>query len=897
MPLHLLKGPLGSGKTSFLLDLTAQAHTAESALYVLPSDYTAGEVRRLYLKTRKTPLLGEVFLSWSHFLSRLAGINQPTISRIHLTLFLYQLLKTHPLRYFRAENVSIGIAREFANTIMALKQNLIEPAHLRRELETRGSLKENDLLTVFERYEEEKAKRGIIDDGDVALLAAANINQGTPHALTGIESIFIDEFQTLQPGVRTIVHQLSQTLKSINIWATHPTVESFADRIETLHAEKPETSELESFSCRSPTMEARFIAHRIFDLINENDEVEPSEISVSIRSNDAFVCNLLAECERYGLLDTAHAIDTPMAAPIIHRALSQEVLSEMNHTGTVAHFCEHLSDQLRRFDLLPRCTTDIPSPQIRTSASRNLAAIGTLDQLLRALTTKAKILGTGEIPRRSFMELIRDALMNATPWGRLETALPFSLRPLESIPVRKSSISFIPRLVEGHIPQITSERLFFGEMENWGETSDSIFDEIFEGPEEKLIRETDLFNSVLQKTVKTSIATHSVIDHSGNETIQSSFLDNIGQSTPIDISPEILSQRKTRSFEKRLQNAIAIEKERFRAHPGHPQHHGIIMDAQVKRMLRNRFTETAMSPTSLERYAECPFQFFVEKVLNLKPEEEITPDILPKDRGTIIHALLERFYRDYIGAFKAAIHEPTKEKEITSIVDKLVDQVFLEHASLIGYASPSLDAYQRRAVKTLALQVIKLELYLARDVPQPLLPEKNEWCFGEGNVPPLEVKVPEDTPVKIKGRVDRIDTSEDKRSFAVTDFKTGSQVNSVKKQIADGLHLQLPLYVEATRRLLMPDAEPLGGILLGVQQSEKKHGFLKKFYNDVHYSLSKRLSTLLDNEAWSELLQSALAFTGKYAAAIRQGYFPVKPHKCNDYCDYKDICRFNEDAD
>ena len=219
MSVKLLTGPIGSGKTSYLLDILLSVRDPESALYIVPSDYTAGELRRHVLDVSKKPLLGDVFLSWNHFLSKLAEVSARATPLAHLSLFIYQLLKSHPLRYFRKESISIGIAREFATTIVTLKQNLIDPPTLRHELETRGSLKENDLLTVFERYEQERKKHGIIDDGDIALTAASNMRQGKLSSLGKARTILIDEFYTFPPGVRTLLHTLAMASEKINIIA------------------------------------------------------------------------------------------------------------------------------------------------------------------------------------------------------------------------------------------------------------------------------------------------------------------------------------------------------------------------------------------------------------------------------------------------------------------------------------------------------------------------------------------------------------------------------------------------------------------------------------------------------------------------------------------------------
>ena len=52
-----------------------------------------------------------------------------------------------------------------------------------------------------------------------------------------------------------------------------------------------------------------------------------------------------------------------------------------------------------------------------------------------------------------------------------------------------------------------------------------------------------------------------------------------------------------------------------------------------------------LSASRLETYARCPFRYFLETVLDLKPWEE--PEqifaLLPRDRGVLVHAILYDF--------------------------------------------------------------------------------------------------------------------------------------------------------------------------------------------------------------------------------------------------------------
>lgn len=912
MPLNLTTGPVGSGKTGRFLEILDRADPG-SAIYLVPSEFTAAELRSEYLARQNRPLFGDVFMSWTLFLKRLADSNQPNMSRTHLTLYLYHLLKSHKLRYFRTEGISMGIAREFANTIVLLKQNLIDPKALRGELATRGSLKENDLLTVYERYEREKEKSGIIDDGDIAQIAAKRLMMKDLDALDGIDTVLIDEFYTVSPGMRVILKYLIEALRNVQIWMSLPytdnsdhafakqwrrnidAMEPMAHRHESIPGAANERPTMRSLVARSPSAEVRSIVNMISQLAE--DDAQLDRIGVVIRNGDDYLGNLLAECERYGFIESACPFASASQSPIIHSLAAQETMALLPPRGSVEEMAGAMMDALRKSQSLALWRGDVEDELTRFATSRNAAAVSRLESIIKGLTARERMFEKIEITRQSFVELIGQVLDEQPSWHGLSSSLPFAVRPLEIPPARPLRRAFIPHMTEGHIPQPATGRLFFGEMDDIGEGGASVLDEIFIDAEERLGREAALLHAIAGKTEKSITFTHSLVNSEGGEAVPSSFLDPVGESTPIDSPADIASSRLTRGFTKHLQGIFEIEAERLRGNPDHSIFHGIIQDDKIKDMIRRRFAGEGFSPTSLELYANCPFQFFAQKVLGLKPEEEITPEILPKDRGTIIHAVLERFYCNRLPEFLKAIHDPSHEDELKDKVYSLVDDAFLEHASLIGYASPSLDDYQRRAAKTLAWQVVKMEMEQARAIPSPLIPEHCEWAFGVGDRPPLEVEVPEDEPAKIKGVIDRVDFDSDKSHYAVVDYKTGRNVASVKSRIMKGLHLQLPLYVEAARRLLEPKAEPLGGLLIGVQQAEKKHGFLKKEFNNVHYELSARVATLMDDEMWDQAIAKSIEAVGCYAMGIRGGRFAPEPVECNTYCDYKDVCRYHGEAD
>ena len=988
--MKLITGPVGSGKTAQIIE--------KSGRIVVPTESVAREMRQRVLEATGRPLVGDVVTAWPHFIRSIAGAEAQPLNSTSIALVLMPLLGSHPLRYFRANTISWGIARSFAHTILMLKHNLIDPKTLRAELETRGSLKENDLLTVYERYEEERQQRGLIDEGDVTLMAYDKLKSGDASFFENIANIAFDEWYHVTPGMRAIVAALKHLKSDTELMVSLPsytnkegllrgvtsnasysskvsrdseqqpknntsqesltslvtpprcnskdtsevknseppfakswerTIATF-ERIADEHIKLPTPShngpKIKSYILHSPSAETHYLARELANMPviarrettkqsrcnnqktrslrsarDDNEDCAPRDdkIAVILRAGDDELDMLLAQCARHGLIDSDAVLSRPMDAPLIHRLFSPDAIEDLPETATLNEYVSLIMNRARETSTAALDADDIREAADRPTIGRTARALFMLTEKARALATRANLLMHEPISRSAFIEIMREQLNDAPSLSAANSRLPFSAFAFEHPPVSRLTKAFVPHMVEGHLPQATAAHLFFGDMEEWGEAqTDSILDEIFINSEEQLAREAGLFHALLSKCEQSVVCTLPLIGSSGSETAPSSFLDSLEAPTHIEIDPDCDSSIITDEAKRKIEHAIAIEFERARGECETPAYHGIIAEASLQKLLKQRFTETRFSPTSLERFAACPFQFFVQKVLNLEPEEEVSPEILPKDRGTIVHSVLEKFYRHHLNDFRAALTMPAKSayKKLEGVVDALVDEVFRESASLISYASPSLDDYQRRGVTTMTWQVIKMELVRARDLPDPLFPTQCEWVFGRTGETPLELPVQGDKPALIKGIVDRIDANSDASRFAIADYKTGRTVTSVRAKMMKGQHLQLPIYVMAAKTLLYPDAVALGGVLIGVQMSEKDHGFLKKEFNDINYSLRPRLATLMDDDMWDSALDAAREHIAEYVKEIRAGRFPTEPAQCNDNCDFKDVCRYHERA-
>ena len=528
----------------------------------------------------------------------------------------------------------------------------------------------------------------------------------------------------------------------------------------------------------------------------------------------------------------------------------------------------------------------------RLNISRSLAAVSRLDAILQEIAVISKFFEFPTTRRESFTKMLLDKIATDSSYLYVERRLPFTHIPFETGLIFNASNVIIPRMLEGSIPHSQGERLFFSESDKLSPDPDSIVDQIFADSEESLAAESYLFETFLKKCSTKLIFTYPVIDDGGAETTRSSFLDTHQDHKPIDSIDMSSTIESLDSWPKRRDRLIGIEQNRLKGSSKSSCHEGHLTSNTAKRLIKKRFQEQKFSATSLERYASCPFTFFVDKVLGLVAKEEEMPELVPKDRGTILHAVLEHFYKDHLKLFQEYLSTPDLRKEITKTIDNIIDEVFEEYEKIISGVASGLKGKQRELIKIMAMQVVEMEADQSRELSSPLSPFKCEWGFGEDGVADLTIPVKNDIPAMLHGWIDRIDVDRDKSKFLIVDYKTRTSAKSVKQEILSGLKLQLPIYVEAVRRLLLPDAVPLGGLLIDVLVAEKRHGFIKKEFNDVHYTVGRAHSSMTD-EVWNQAIAAAMGACSVYVENIRNGIFDVAPKNgCPGYCDYAEICRY-----
>lgn len=219
-------------------------------------------------------------------------------------------------------------------------------------------------------------------------------------------------------------------------------------------------------------------------------------------------------------------------------------------------------------------------------------------------------------------------------------------------------------------------------------------------------------------------------------------------------------------------------------------------------------TERLLSPTALETYASCPRKYLFQRVLRLGEDErpERIDEITARDRGTLIHSVLERFISD------ALADNDVPEPGDPWSVERRLHMFDLLDQEIKSSATRGITGGQ---VKTKLLhRALYNELLDFLDTDDELRAERRsvpyaaEYSFGFADSPALE-GLWAGRRMQLRGSVDRVDLTED-GGLLVIDYKGGSKrpfEGMEANPLNDGRRLQLPLYARAVaERLDRPGA-------------------------------------------------------------------------------------------
>ena len=322
---------------------------------------------------------------------------------------------------------------------------------------------------------------------------------------------------------------------------------------------------------------------------------------------------------------------------------------------------------------------------------------------------------------------------------------------------------------------------------------------------------------------------------------------------------------------------------------------GILSDEVIREVLAGRYgPDHVYSPTSLETYASCPFEYFLNRVINLKALPEVEPNLSAGDRGTAIHDILSRFYRQWRSAGQTRVNP-------ASLVDAtdMILRIATEELDSYSFQSPLWDATRILMLGDRHTGPGYFERFLVHETDEsdsPLVPSLFEYSFGMGTTEsddtasspePVELVSPDgERKAFIRGRIDRIDLTPD-GNFLIYDYKSGAQ-HPKTKDIEAGTALQLPLYLLAFEKI--SGNHGIGGGYYTIRREVERSIVLAD-----SAARNLMISRPRVSKDFAGMIQHSRDCTFAYIDGIRNGIFPLpREEKCpNQYCEFKRICRFD----
>jgi ATP-dependent helicase/nuclease subunit B len=208
----------------------------------------------------------------------------------------------------------------------------------------------------------------------------------------------------------------------------------------------------------------------------------------------------------------------------------------------------------------------------------------------------------------------------------------------------------------------------------------------------------------------------------------------------------------------------------------------------------SRILRRGIAPTPLERYARCPFQYFAADVLRLEPvrvSNPQEPDAL--ELGTLCHATLRRTYESLLrDGWPAATLSADRMKRC--VADAVTQAAAECEREGVGRHYLLWEMAKEQIASLVVDAVAADEETLKQEGYQPVAFE-----LEAGGTLALTMG-DQALPLKIHGRVDRVDRHRESGSLRIIDYKykAGSAMkpedNHLRQAAARGYRLQPPFY-------------------------------------------------------------------------------------------------------
>ena len=875
--MRLITGPAGSGKTSLIVEQLAEALRAnDGSVRLLVPTATLAQHLQNRIARDGFVFRRSLIQTLSGFINAWAERPQAPDPVVHL-IVEQAVARVNRPEFQRVAELP-GFCAALAGTIGEFSSAGCDSGRLAENLPDAPLAAA--FLAVYREVDRLLDRRGLALRGQRLARAAARIRKD---GLGQIRTIWLDGFHVLPDPELEVIEAIAQHADVTLTLSDSDAGEAVRSRLWGMGFEEerapgmPPMPELRLVRAPAIEREADEIARRILEQTAAGRAFR--EIGIIVRAAETYVPILRATLERFGIparfyfdsdlehhpaarfltkavdamlggWDHAATLEVLRVAPrfansaamdgfdfAVREQLPGSGLGELKGlAGEMETPLTHLIDSLskleewRSFELPPRDWA------ARFRTLRNLfrfaRPLESVDHetALRARSDAAAL--------ERFEEAVEDAALALDPgrtigltefWRAVKSAI--RLKPLRLEDGRRNVVHvlsapearqwvlpvvFVCGMVERQFPHVHPQDPFFPEAARAAMAAAGIRVRTAEEFERE---ERALFDSAITRGTSEVTLSYPESDARGERNLRSLYVEDLG-----------LDEEPTRSVRPEARSV-----------PTRPTPAAIRAPALLT-VLREKTAR--VSASGLESYLQCPFQYFGGRILRLEPRPPRPEQRLDfRAQGELVHAVLAEWCAG--------------PQEIGPLFDRVFGEYCEQFRIPNGYQTERLRQAMRR----------DLERFAADDT----------WPRGQfGSRAEEKFEFALDESLAISGRIDRIDTGRNGRSYVI-DYKY-SAPQRVKDRQKNGDQFQAPLYMMAAEKAF--GAQAAGMFFVSLKTKVEYAGWSNERFLDADPI----------PEDW---LGKAVARTRGLVEQMRAGRITPEPANSDNcrFCDSRDVCR------
>ena len=400
-------------------------------------------------------------------------------------------------------------------------------------------------------------------------------------------------------------------------------------------------------------------------------------------------------------------------------------------------------------------------------------------------------------------------------------------------------VVFVPGLVEGQFPSRAERGLFFNETDRERLRRRGI---ALRSAEERDAEERLLFRVASTRAREKLFLSYARLDEQGRPLLRSFLLGSEKKNDRV-LLPVRLREPAPDYTVPGVSHLLSPELRRWVA-AGHE----------------------SFSPTSLERFLQCPFQYFALRTLGLEE-----PPLAPEKRldarveGSIVHRTLAQWSHD-------------RSRPVSDVLREVFEQERVHYGVLPGFQALAAFCRLEQDIKR-----------FCGEKAAGAIPEATSRDY-EANFQYLVERGGEDDFL-IRGRIDRYEVLGQDYAFVV-DYKysRGERIRKLVEDYDQGSSIQGPLYLLGLEQEL--GLRPAGMQFWGLRGEVTRRGWIVKGRCPEALIQGKDIEVSENN--FRGILHQGLERATQAVDEIRAGRIEVAPRdrdECNSRCHFRDLCR------